>query len=163
MAGGHETPGLQPHDRLLASHRDRERVTEILKEAFAEGRLADDEFKERVGRAAQARSQGQLSALIADLPPGSTMSDLPADALTSRVPAPSRSTRPVQAALAIISLVLGVTSMILPVVIFISIPGIALGIIAFTSSASSSRVVRWAGAAGALLSILGMIDFIGLF
>lgn len=53
---------------LLASDVDRERTTERLKSAYAEGRLTADEHDERVGRAYLSRTYGELADLTADLP-----------------------------------------------------------------------------------------------
>lgn len=53
---------------LRASDADRDRVTDILREALAEGRLTADEHAERVEGALAARTVGELDALIRDLP-----------------------------------------------------------------------------------------------
>jgi Domain of unknown function (DUF1707) len=60
----------QGHDRLRASHADRERAIDVLKAAFAEGRLDQDEFTDRVGQVQVSRTYADLGALIADLPVG---------------------------------------------------------------------------------------------
>jgi hypothetical protein len=44
----------------------------LLERHFAEGRLTDDEFSERMDKVLKARSLGELYGLVADLP------DLPA-------------------------------------------------------------------------------------
>src|SRR6516162_692889 len=53
-----------------ASHADRDRVIDLLKAAFADGRLTRDEFDERLGQAFAARTYAELAALTADLHPG---------------------------------------------------------------------------------------------
>ncbi|MGA5563421.1 DUF1707 SHOCT-like domain-containing protein [Streptomyces platensis] len=53
---------------LRASDADRERVAEILRDAVAEGRLAMEEFDERLDAAYKARTYGELEPLTADLP-----------------------------------------------------------------------------------------------
>ncbi|MFI5524805.1 DUF1707 domain-containing protein [Streptomyces platensis] len=53
---------------LRASDSDRERVAEILRDAVAEGRLAMEEFDERLDAAYKARTYGELEPLTADLP-----------------------------------------------------------------------------------------------
>lgn len=53
---------------LRASDADRERVAEILRDAVAEGRLAMEEFDERLEAAYRARTYGELEPLTADLP-----------------------------------------------------------------------------------------------
>lgn len=49
---------------------DREQVTHTLKAALVQGRLTEDEYDERVGRASASRSRAELAALTADLPVG---------------------------------------------------------------------------------------------
>jgi hypothetical protein len=51
-----------------AAHADRERVIDLLKAAFVQGRLARDEFDERVGQALVSRTYAELAAVIADIP-----------------------------------------------------------------------------------------------
>ncbi len=55
---------------LLASHADRERAVDVLRAGYAEGRLGQPEFDDRVARAYTARTLGELSLLVADLPQG---------------------------------------------------------------------------------------------
>jgi len=55
-----------PRD-LRASDFDRDRVVQLLAQAAADGRLTPEEHAERVERAYQARTLGQLAALTADL------------------------------------------------------------------------------------------------
>ena len=54
----------------LAGTADRERAVGVLRAAFAEGRLTQDELDDRIARAYAARTYGDLWALIADLPTG---------------------------------------------------------------------------------------------
>jgi Domain of unknown function (DUF1707) len=54
--------------RMRASVADRDRAIRILKESFVDGRLAFDEFVERVGRAIEAHDFRELLALYDDLP-----------------------------------------------------------------------------------------------
>nr|WP_062341692.1 DUF1707 domain-containing protein [Herbidospora sakaeratensis] len=58
-----------------ASDQDRETTVGRLQQAYADGRLAADEMEQRVERALTAVSQGDLAALLADLPerPGETV------------------------------------------------------------------------------------------
>ncbi len=53
---------------LRASDTDRERVAEILRDAVAEGRLAMEEFQERLEATYAARTYGELEPITADLP-----------------------------------------------------------------------------------------------
>ena len=66
-AGGGFT-GVNP--AWLAGSADRERTVGVLRAAFTEGRLTQDELDDRVGRAYTARTYSDLWALVADLPAG---------------------------------------------------------------------------------------------
>jgi len=58
---------MDPAD-LRCSDADRERVVELLRGHAAEGRLTVEELDERGAAALSARTQGDLSALLRDLP-----------------------------------------------------------------------------------------------
>lgn len=58
--------GQPPETR--ASDAEREQIAERLREAMAEGRLDMEEFDERLGRAYEARTHGELVPLVRDLP-----------------------------------------------------------------------------------------------
>jgi hypothetical protein len=55
---------------LRTSRADRERVIELLKAAFVQGRLAKDEFDARVGQALVSQTYAELAAVGADIPAG---------------------------------------------------------------------------------------------
>jgi hypothetical protein len=57
---------------MRASDADRDRVAEVLREAFAEGRLDASEHTERIELAYQAKTLGELAPLLADLPQRTT-------------------------------------------------------------------------------------------
>jgi hypothetical protein len=72
-AGGYQmqarmNPAMNP--AMRAASADRERAVDVLKAGFAEGRLTQDEYNERMNRAYAARTYAELSALTADLPAG---------------------------------------------------------------------------------------------
>src|SRR2546429_7771838 len=50
--------------RMRASHADREQVIEVLKDAFVQGRLTQDELDTRAGQAFAARTYAELAAVI---------------------------------------------------------------------------------------------------
>ena len=54
--------------RIRASDADRDRVASLLREHHAAGRLTAEEFHERMDRALEARTLGELDELMADLP-----------------------------------------------------------------------------------------------
>ena len=53
---GDQTPGAGDRSRLRASHADREQVIDVVKAAFVQGRLAKDEFDQRIGRVFASRT-----------------------------------------------------------------------------------------------------------
>ncbi|HEY6480762.1 MAG TPA: DUF1707 domain-containing protein, partial [Streptosporangiaceae bacterium] len=54
--------------RMRAGDADREQLIDVLKAAFAQGRLPREEFDASVGRAFAARTYGDLAAILAGLP-----------------------------------------------------------------------------------------------
>jgi hypothetical protein len=69
---GHQAPAYQARSNasMRAATADRERAVDVLKAGFTEGRLTQDEYNDRMGRAYAARTYGELTALTADLPAG---------------------------------------------------------------------------------------------
>ncbi|WP_234371246.1 DUF1707 and DUF4190 domain-containing protein [Streptomyces sp. XY431] len=59
-----------PQSAMRAATADRERTVDVLKAAFAEGRLSAAEYGERFEAASTAQTYGQLARLVADLPAG---------------------------------------------------------------------------------------------
>jgi hypothetical protein len=57
-----------PYSQMRPGHADRDKVVERLQEAFADGRLSDDEYEERLQRALSAKTFGELSVLTRDIP-----------------------------------------------------------------------------------------------
>jgi hypothetical protein len=53
---------------LRAADADRERIAERLRTAHAEGRLDLAEFQQRLERCYEAKTLGELAALVSDLP-----------------------------------------------------------------------------------------------
>ncbi|MET9110002.1 DUF1707 SHOCT-like domain-containing protein [Streptomyces zhihengii] len=75
---------------MRASDTERERVAERLRDAVAEGRLDMEEFEQRLDAAYRARTHGELTPLVADLPaPGGTGAD-PAPLADPAAPARTR-------------------------------------------------------------------------
>jgi Domain of unknown function (DUF1707) len=76
--------------RLRAAHADRERAVDVLRAAFAEGRLDQDEYTDRVGLVHASRTYAELGALVADLPAGplGTLALAPLAPLAVAPPAP---------------------------------------------------------------------------
>ena len=53
---------------LRAGDEDRKRMVDELQRHYVDGRLTEDEYDERVGRALAARTFGELDPLLRDLP-----------------------------------------------------------------------------------------------
>ena len=92
---------VRMHASMRASSADRERAVDVLKAGFAEGRLTQDEYNDRMGRAYAARTYGDLAALTADLPAGPLPAAWPVPAYQPPPPSGTNS-------MAIASMVLGV-------------------------------------------------------
>ena len=68
------------YGQMRSSAAEREHVIDILKTAFADGRLTQDEYEDRVGLALRPLTYGELAELTADLPAGLQGSLRPAPA-----------------------------------------------------------------------------------
>ncbi|MGW4407781.1 DUF1707 SHOCT-like domain-containing protein [Nonomuraea sp. NPDC004702] len=66
---------------IRAGDHDRDQVADRLRQAVAEGRISLDELRERIDRTYAARTVGELSALVADLPALSPVPASPSDVL----------------------------------------------------------------------------------
>jgi Domain of unknown function (DUF1707)/Cell wall-active antibiotics response 4TMS YvqF len=75
LPGDTDPPGGPPD--LRASDADRERVSEVLRQAAGEGRLTLDELDERLGAAYAARTYAELELITRDLPPAQDMRHAP--------------------------------------------------------------------------------------
>ncbi len=67
-----------------------ERVIDVLKVAFAEGELNQEEYAEQVGETLSARTYGDLAVLTEDLPAGQLASMAPQLPVHSRRPSTVR-------------------------------------------------------------------------
>ncbi|GAA2049525.1 hypothetical protein GCM10009839_64380 [Catenulispora yoronensis] len=72
------SPANDPHNTMRASDADRDRVADALREAYAEGRLDVEEHNERIDRAYNAKTLGELAPLLSDLPQRHHISAAPA-------------------------------------------------------------------------------------
>jgi hypothetical protein len=130
---------------MLAGDADRERAVNVLKDAFTEGRLTQPEYEDRIGRAYQSRTYGELDQVTADIPARIVPPTfLPAAPPYVPLPAPLPATN----GQAIGSLVCGICA---PFTGGLSaIPAIALGHIA-------KNKIRYTGQQGEGLAIAGLI------
>jgi Domain of unknown function (DUF1707) len=78
LPGDADPPGGPPD--LRASDADRERVTEVLRQAAGEGRLTLDELDERLGAAYAAKTFAELEPITRDLAPAQDTTRAPAAA-----------------------------------------------------------------------------------
>lgn len=135
------------YGNLRASTADRERAIDILKAAFVEGRLSQDECEQRAAQAFSARTYGELATLTADLPAGG--------ALLCQPPGHSLppTTRPMNR-LAVASLVIALMPVIPMLAIF-------TGLIAHAQI--QERGERGAGLATAGILIGGFVSLLFIF
>jgi hypothetical protein len=107
-------PGHPAQGNMRAATADRERAMDVLKAAYAEGRLNQQEFDARSARVMAARTYADLAAIIADLPVGP--SSVPFQVYYPPMPQPV----PRTSGFAIASLVFGLIPLIgaIPAVIF---------------------------------------------
>lgn len=129
--------------RARASDADRERVIDVLKAAFVEGRLTGEEHGERVERAFQSRTHAELAELSADLPAGPPGTHLPQPAGVSAAHGPVTAPRHTNS-LAVASLVCGLIP-VLPA----TLAAIILGL-------NAHRQIRRTGERGTALATAGL-------
>ena len=82
---GGDGAGANRGPAVRASDRERDAVVQRVQQAFAEGRLDDTEFDERMRAALTARTHADLDVLLADLPAEATAPG-PAPAVPGRGP-----------------------------------------------------------------------------
>ncbi len=138
--------GRPPGGHYRAADADRERVINVLKTAFTEGRLTKEEYDIRVGQALSARTYADLGALTDDLPvprppvvPRHYTSGLPRQPAG---PAPAQTN-----SLARTALILGLAQVV-------SFP---LGIAAAIVGTKARRQIRRTGEAGYGMATAGMV------
>src|SRR5262252_5806900 len=85
-----QMPAALRRGHLRAAHADREQVLGVLKAAFVQGRLGQDELTARVGQALAARTYADLATLTADLPAGLAAAEPPCQPARARAPLPVR-------------------------------------------------------------------------
>jgi len=82
-----------PPPHLRVSDADRDRALHELSEAFQVGRITADEFDQRSGQALSARTGGELTALLADLPVAHVPAGAAEPAPAERATVPDRARR----------------------------------------------------------------------
>jgi hypothetical protein len=153
--------------QLRSSAADRERAADVLKAAFAEGRLDQDEYSERVGQVHASRTYAELAALTADLPVGPlgvlfpsagtmlpAVPGTPGQPAAPAAPAASESSKPVSQ-LAIASLFFGLATLLFPVLPVTLFPAIILGVAALARISTAGQRGVGMAVAGISLAMLG--------
>ncbi|MFJ7908268.1 DUF1707 and DUF4190 domain-containing protein [Kitasatospora sp. NPDC096204] len=150
-AGWQPVPPVSPQAVMRAGHADRDRALDVLKAAFAEGRLTIQEYEQRHEAAAAAQTYGQLAALVADLPSGPMTAPpltapQPVPATFLPPPPPPPAPRPTN--------VLAVTSLVLSLVCF-SLPAVVTGHIARSQIRQRNMDGDWAAVLGLVIGYMG--------
>ncbi|MFD9606081.1 DUF1707 and DUF4190 domain-containing protein [Streptomyces sp. NPDC059970] len=154
---------------MLASHAERERAVDVLRAGFAEGRLDDEELEKRVARAHEARTVGELSLLVDDLPQGPVFSGpAPAGHYGPAVPAtflPAPQLRTNGKAKG--ALVFGILAPVTAVTAVTGVPAVVLGHMARKEIRRSDEqgdglavaglVLGWASIIGWILLVAGFV------
>ncbi|MFI8457383.1 DUF1707 and DUF4190 domain-containing protein [Kitasatospora sp. NPDC085464] len=143
-------PAPSPQAAMRAGHADRDRTVDVLKAAFAEGRLSVQEYEQRHEAAVEAQTYGQLAALVADLPAGPMTAPagppVPATFLPA-APPPARQTN----VLAVVSVVCGLSG-------FLALPAVGAvitGHIARAQIRERNMDGDWAAVLGLVLGYMG--------
>jgi hypothetical protein len=163
-------PASQGH--LRASSADRERAIDVLKAGFAEGRLDQDEYSDRVELVYRSKTYAELAVLVGDLPIGPLGSAVLAPPGSTGLapvawqappvmfePAPVRyragpvMLEPAQhvprtSNMAIAAMILGLGAV--PTMGVTALPAIVLGVVSFVSTG-------WTGDRGKLMATVGVI------
>jgi Domain of unknown function (DUF4190)/Domain of unknown function (DUF1707) len=159
---GRWMPGAE-YARLRVSDVDRDRTADVLRAAFVEGRLTQDELDTRLGETYAARTYADLAAQTADLPSAAR----PGPPLPQPVPGPvpaKPSGSEVTNGLAVASLVCGLLQLFS--LGLTAIPAIVLGYAARgqirrtgergEGLATAGLVLGWLGIAFVLLMVVGV-------
>ncbi|MFF7990043.1 DUF1707 and DUF4190 domain-containing protein [Kitasatospora xanthocidica] len=149
VAGWQPAPAPSPQAAMRAGHADRDRTVDVLKAAFAEGRLSVQEYEQRHEAVVAAQTYGQLAALVADLPAGPMVTPAPS---APPVPATFLATPPPPQArptnvLAVVSLVCALMGL--------SLPAVFTGHIARSQIRTRNMDGDWAAVLGLVIGYMG--------
>ncbi|WP_030160523.1 DUF1707 and DUF4190 domain-containing protein [Streptomyces sp. NRRL S-244] len=148
-------PAPTAQSAMRASNTDRDRTVDVLKAAYAEGRLSREEYGQRFDAVHKAQTYGQLAQLVGDLPSGPMPGPFGAAAVglpAAYGPMPMPLPMPLPArrvnGMAITSLALGVLS--LPTLGAAGLGAVATGHVA-------KAQIRARGDEGAGLATIGLV------
>lgn len=128
---------------MRAATADRERTVDVLKAGFAEGRLTQDEYEDRVERAYGARTYADLAALSADLPAGPGLPTVTHPGQWAPGPPPRTATN----STAVAAMILGLA---VPVFGLTAIPAIVCG-------HKARQEIRQTGEQGDGMAVVGLV------
>jgi hypothetical protein len=144
-------PQPQPYGNgqgaMRAAHTDRERAVDVLKAAYAEGRLSANEYSARFDGVQRAKTYGELAYLVSDLPVGPAVLPMAAMPMAGP-PMPVFMPRPRNNPLAIVSLTLGL--LCVPTFGMLGIPAVVTGHIA-------RNQLQGSGEAGDGMAVTGLV------
>ena len=145
------------YGHLRAGQADRERAIDVLKAAFAEGRLDIDEFAERVSEVHASKSYRDLAALTADLPAGplGTLPDGKLPVTVSPVAAAGDATTkyPPTSVFAVVSFLSALVVVIFTGAVAAVLPALVCGLIALPDTGSGGKRGRWMAVAGIVIAL----------
>ncbi|RKT17374.1 uncharacterized protein DUF4190 [Streptomyces sp. 1114.5] len=140
-------PAPTPQSAMRAGHADRDRTVDVLKAAFAEGRLSAEEYEQRHEAVTVAQTYGQLAALVADLPAGPMSAPLAPPVPATFLPTPPYPQARPTNVLAVLSLVCSVTGL--------SLPAVVTGHIARSQIRRNNMDGDWAAVLGLVIGYMG--------
>jgi hypothetical protein len=162
---GHWVPGGE-YARLRVADVDRERTADVLRGAFVEGRLTQDELDVRLGQTYAARTYADLAAQTADLPGPHRPWPVPPAPLAPgyQVARPRPAAVPATNGIAVASLVCGLMQVF--TLGITAIPAVILGHVARgqirrngergDGMATAGLVLGWVGIAFFVLIVVGV-------
>jgi hypothetical protein len=155
---GVTAPHGAPHAAMRAAHTDRERTVDVLKAAYAEGRLSAEEFGQRFDAASSAQTYGQLAQLVGDLPAGPGLAPavmVPPPVMVPPTFLPPQPVRPASNnGAAVASLVLGL--LCIPTMGMTSLPAVITGHVARAQIRRTHEGGDGMATAGLVLGYLAM-------
>ena len=150
---------IQGYRQLRAAHADRERAIDVLKAAFAEGRLDRDEFTERVSEVHASKSYGDLATVTADLPVG-PLGAVPTGkwpvALPSVAAATNASKYPPASVFAVLSFLFGLVTVIFAGAVVAVLPALICGLVALPDTGAGGKRGRWMAVTGIVIALAGL-------
>lgn len=154
-------PAPTPQSAMRAAHTDRDRTVDVLKAAYAEGRLSAQEYSERFDAVNRAQTYGQLAQLVADLPSGPMIAPMggavpmmPQTFLPPPVYQPPKPTSGV----AVTALVLGL--LCVPTLGTLGVPAVITGHLAYSQARRTGQAGEGMALTGLVLGYLSLTGWV---